>query len=238
MDHPIDVINLTNLWKGRKYIDDIGATVSINLGRALVNIHKDISKMWEKRPGGKETFYVQERTLYEPISNNLCSVLPFQAVVDIEAVLKRLPKGQNAQKTDVSIRRLADVNGNRLDDHHHKCFVEIKSVFHGENIAASSITDDIEKLLLCESAYKAKCFFMLVGLKKDLDRVSAHTSILGLHNNVGPISLALPSKKTAWLQPSARVLDEDLQVYVWVVSNRNVFPSDASNFTYSVFQAK
>lgn len=237
MDHPVDVIQLNQLWAKRKSFDATGATVHVNLGRALAHVHLDIARMWTDSPGDKDTFYVQERVLYFPIRRCLNSVLPYQAVVDIEAVLKRIP-GSNAKKTDVSIRRLSEVNVGRRDDNHHVCFVEVKSVFHEESLATSSIHEDLEKLLLCETAYDAKCFFMLVGLAKDLARVAPHTSVLGLHNSVGPIQVLLPSKKTAWLQPSARFVDADPHVYVWLVSNQNVFGADASNFTYSVFQGK
>lgn len=238
MDHPVNVIQLRDLWANRKAVDATGATIHVNLGLALASVRHDIAGMWSKRVGDMDTFHVQERMLYDSIFDCLRNVLPIQAVIDIEAVLKRLPAGNNAKKTDISIRRLSEVNAPRLDDHHHACFVEVKSVFHDENLAISSIHEDLEKLLLCETAYDAKCFFMLVGLEKDLTRVAPQTSVLGLHNSVGPIQVLLPSKKTAWLQPSARWVDANPHVYVWLVSNHNVFGADASNFTYSVFQGK
>lgn len=81
MDHLVDVIELRSLWTSRKAIDKTGAKVSINLGRALANIHKDIAKMWEKRPGDKDTFYIQERSLYDPIFNARGEFRPCQQLL-------------------------------------------------------------------------------------------------------------------------------------------------------------
>ncbi|WP_369968086.1 hypothetical protein AB8E26_12885 [Stenotrophomonas rhizophila] len=235
MAHVSELIRLadfTSLPAGSTHV--IGVKTVLHLPKVILELRHKIGLLAAKR-GSLEQFYIQERGLYEPLEEVLIALLPKGAVVDHEPVLKKL--ANSSQKSDLTIRRLECYPDERLGAHEFAAIIEIKSVFFNERLSESDILQDLEKLLECETAYSAKCYFVLVGLKDDLTRVSKSLSKLLLHNAIGPISIALPSGKTAWLHPSARHVVDSPYLYVWTISNVNNFGKHSSDYTYTVFHA-
>ena len=211
-----------------------GVRITLNLPKAILGLRHEVGTLATQKDG-IEKFHIQERGLYTPLEKVLLALLPKGAVLDQEAVLKKLANPR--LKTDLSIRKLECHEAECLDDHGFAAIIEMKSVFHGEKLTEADLLRDIEKLLECEAAYAAKCFFVLIGLKGDIAREAKSLSRFLLNNQIGPISIALPSKKTAWLKPSARHVVDSPYVYVWTVSNHPTFGSHASDYVYTVFQS-
>lgn len=228
----IKLADFTLLPAGSTHV--IGVKTVLHLPSAILELRHKIGLLAAKR-GGLDNFYIQERGLYEPLEEVLIALLPRGAVIDHEPVLKMLTNDR--QKSDLTIRRLECYPNERLDAHQFAAIIEIKSVFFNETLTESAILQDLEKLLECESAYSAQCFFVLVGLKDDLTRVAKSLSKLLIYNTIGPISVALPSGKTAWLHPSARHVVDSPHLYVWTVSNSNSFGQHSSDYIYTVFHA-
>ena len=228
----IKLADFTLLPAGSTHV--IGVKTVLHLPSAILELRHKIGLLAGKR-GSLERFYIQERGLYEPLEEVLIALLPRGAVIDHEPVLKKLANSN--QRSDLTIRRLECYPNERLDAHEFAAVIEIKSVFFNEGLTEIAILQDLEKLLECETAYSTKCFFVLVGLKDDLTRVGKSLSKLLLHNTIGPISVALPSGKTAWLHPSARHVVDSPYLYVWTVSNGNSFGKSSSDYAYTVFHA-
>lgn len=178
-----------------------------------------------------------ERSLYPLIENVLRRALPSVVKIDTEAPLKRLAPGAQAPCTDISIRSLAAYAKKRLDDKEQSVFIEVKSVFHGEHLNDADILADLAKLVRCENAYQANCFFMLVGLPADLARHDA-SSTLALQQAAGKMDIPLPSGGTAWLAPSASSVVGDVHIHVWSVSSNRLFGAGSSYYRYTLFQHK
>lgn len=206
----------------------------VHLPTAILEVRHKV-RVLAATKGGIDKFHIAERGLYQPIDEILVALLPKGAIVDQEAVLKKLENP--LLRTDLSIRKLDGLRNARLADHNFAAVIEIKSVFFGESVTEASLLSDLQKLIECEVAYSAKCFFVLIGLDKDLSRVSSSLSKFLLHNAVGPISIELPSGKTAWLHPSARHVVDSPKVYVWTVSNSKAIAAEVSEYQYTVFQA-
>ena len=235
MDHPKTLIDFnTFIGQPSTSVDGTGVRVTVHIPKAILGVRGVIIQR-ASASGNLATFHMHETDLYPEIEAILGNLLPFPAVIDKTAVLKKLPNP--LLKTDLSVRKLEHVNNDRLDSHNFAIVIEIKSVFHGESIAKKDLFEDLEKLLACEHTYNAKCFFVLIGLAADLVRCGRSLTKLGLNNSVGPISVALPSGKTAWLLPSARHVEDSPQVFVWTVSSQNTFSAEASQYIFTVFQA-
>lgn len=235
MDHKSELIQLTQfvaLPAGSTH--STGIKTTLHIPNAILGLRHKVGTLAAKK-NNIEQFHIQERGLYEPLEEVLLALLPRGVTVDHEAVLKKL--SNSMLKTDLSIRKMECYPNLRLADHDFVAIIEMKSVFFGEKVSEVDLLADLEKLLECETAYSAKCFFVLVGLKDDLTKAARSLQKFLLHNTTGPISIELPSKKTAWLQPSARYVVESPYIYVWTVSNNEIFGARASDYTYTVFEA-
>lgn len=213
----------------------IGVKTSLNLPLAILGLGNRIRILAEKRGCLMEVFHTHERNLYEPLEEILIALLPRSAVIDHEPVLKLLSNSN--LRSDLTIRLLECCNNDRLANHKFAAIIEIKSVFYKENLSESDILEDLEKLLACEIAYSAKCFFVLVGLPGELIRLSTSLKKLLLYITQGTIRVELPSGKTAYLHPSARSLTQSPHIYVWTVSNKDNFGKNSSDYTYTVFHS-
>lgn len=231
MEHPKKLIEtLTFVNKEHKKHQPKGVSSSIDISRAILSLESSVKAI---ATNGLDKFHMQERGLYQPLKEHLDTLLPVPTMVDIESVLKKLSNPQ--QRTDISIRKLFEIEEPRLGDFYSECFIEIKSVFFGERISDSDISDDLDKLLECREKYKAKVFFVLVGLKSEINKSSY--SLLG---NPGvdrtAFNVTTNSNKTAWLMPSGANKQGKLNIFVWAVSSENKFPKGFKTCKYSIFQ--
>lgn len=185
-----------------------------------------------------DQFYITERELYTPICEDLEALLPVPTIVDKESILKKLDNPN--LKTDISIRDLIDSDKPRKGDFKSYCFIEIKSVFHDERISKGDIFEDIDKLIECENAYHAKCFFVLVGTMTELVKSPSALFLLriGIPNDrrVSAFEVETNSGKRVWLMPSGSSGSGKFRVFTWSVSVRPVFPKGHTSRTYSIFQ--
>lgn len=234
MDHPKTLIDF-NAFIGQPStsVYAIGVRATVHIPKAMLGVRGAVLER-ANAFGCVSQYHMPETDLYPPIVAILSGLLPFAAIIDKTALLKQLPNP--LLRTDLSVRKLEHVNNKRLDDHNFAAVIEIKSIFYGESVPEKELLADLEKLLECERVYSAKCFFALVGLPADLKRCGRSLTKLGLNNAVGPISVALPSGKTAWLLPSARHVEDSPQVFVWTVSSNRTFSADASQYVFTVFQ--
>lgn len=213
----------------------VGIQANVHIGKALLSIQHDIARDRENTPGGPRCYHTPETELYPYIRGALRRVLPGPIVVDSTALLHALAPAGTPPRTDVSIRALTAFNDARLVHKQQRVFIEVKSVFHGERLTDQDIMADLEKLLRCEGAYMAQCFFLLVGLPSELGRRSP-TSVLDLEQRQGPLQIMLSSGPSAWLQPCASLIDGDLHIHSWVVSAQNSFGPDVGYYCYYLFQ--
>jgi hypothetical protein len=182
-------------------------------------------------------FHVPERSLYLPLKEVFDTHLPTSAFVNIE---NNLYKTANPLlKTDISISKISQLGSARKSrDRECTHFIEMKSVFYGDTISSSDVEHDLEKLLACESAYGAVCFFVLVGLESELEKHKRKLTTLGTMSlNTDPFKVTLRSK-SLWLRPAGSYTADDPFVYVWEVSSTDKFKSGRhSGCAFSIFQS-
>lgn len=208
----------------------------VDVARLLLEL-KTIVKTMAK--GNITSFHVHERALYTPLKEVLDSNLPSREFVSIENLLYKTKKPK--QQTDLSLRKISNLTKDRLAaDLDCTHFIEIKSVFSGESLSGSDIEKDLKKLVACETAYGAVCFFVLVGLQGDLSRNKNNLKLLGvLGKNKTAFSVQTTCGETIWLRPAGSDVVDDPLVFIWEVSTTNKFTGQRrSGCTFSVFQEK
>ncbi len=209
----------------------------VDVARLLLELNTIVKTM--AQGGNIANFYIQERALYQPLQAVLDAHLPLRGLVNIENLLYKT-KVPN-QKTDLSLREISDQKKGRLaNDLDCTHFVEIKSVFYGESLSRADIENDLKKLVICEAAYSAVCFFVLVGLEDDLTRNDKNLQMLGtLGENNNPYMVQISHGESIWLRPAGSYKADSPFVYIWEVSATNKFTSHGrSGCFFSVFQKK
>jgi len=183
------------------------------------------------------SYHVHEDSLYESIKSELGYFLPDS---DLVLIKNAYPKMQPRRETDISIRHICDLEKPRdSEDINCSHFIEIKSVFHNENIPQKKIDDDLEKLSDAAKAYGAVGIFILIGLNHDLCRRKRSLTKLGkLGDASSPFSVTTYNGNEVWLLPAGSYITDDPNVYVWEVSYQNDFDKRKSSYEFSAFQYK
>lgn len=184
-----------------------------------------------------DTFFVRERSLYEPLKAVLERNLPSSGLVSIENNLHRTrdPKTQ----TDLSIHAIWH-KGMYYKDPDLDCshFIEIKSVFRGEHLLQADIDSDLQKLIACEEAYGATCFFVITGLSGRLKKSRAASALLARDEK--SFIHVTSDNRTIHLRPAGfRDVCEPLVAAFQVSSRKETLEGDRRSGTwYSIFQRK
>lgn len=213
-----------------------GVRSYVDIAHLLLELNTIVKTMAK---GNITTFHIHERALYTPLKEVLDSNLPSREFVTIENLLHKTKNPK--QQTDLSLRKISHLTKNRLAvDLDCTHFIEIKSVFSGESLSRTDIEKDLKKLVSCEAAYEAVCFFVLVGLDSDLNnnKNKKHLQILGaLGQNNTAFSVRTNCNETIWLRPAGSYKADDPLVFVWEISATNKFTAQKrSGCTFSVFQ--
>jgi len=182
------------------------------------------------------SYHVYEDSLYESIKSELGYFLPDS---DLVLIKNPYPKMKPRRETDISIRNMSDLDKNRgSDEINCSHFIEIKSIFHNENLPEKDIDDDLDKLSDAAKMYGSIGIFIIVGLNHDLDRRKRSLAKLGkLGEGSSPFSVTTYTGKEIWLLPAGSYTD-DPNVYVWEVSYQNDFDKRKSSFEFAAFQYK
>jgi hypothetical protein len=214
---------------------DQGLSGYVDIARLLLELNT-ISRTIAGGPVN-DTFFVRERSLYEPLKALLERNLPSTGLVSIENNLHRTltPKAQ----TDLSIHAIWH-KGMYYKDPDLDCshFIEIKSVFRGETLFQADIDSDLEKLIACEYAYGATCFFVIVGLSERLEKSRAASSLLARDENL--FIHVTSANQTIHLRPAGRRDSCEPFVLAFQVSaHKGKLEGDhRSGAWYSIFQRK
>lgn len=184
------------------------------------------------------SFKTQERSLYEPLKAILERNLPAKDLISIENPLYKT--ATPLKKTDLSIHTISH-KGKINTDPNLICthFIEIKSVFSGEYISKREIEDDLQKLIDCEKAYNATCFFVLTGLQQELRRSQAANTLMEKRTGRS-FTYTLSDGTNIGLRFAGKHIATEPFVYVFEVSaTRKKFGgSYRSGATYSIFQER
>jgi hypothetical protein len=187
----------------------------------------------------QESFHTQERSLYEPMKALLERHLPSNGLVHVENLLYKT--AEPGKKTDLSIGCVWHKGKDRLfADLHCTHFIELKSMFAGETLARADVLDDLAKLLECERAYIANCFFVLVGHETRIRKSRFAWELAQQHGRNKCFETVLPAGDVAHLRPAGAYLAENPYVYVFEVSASETKLKSArrSGIRYAIFQGK
>ncbi|ATZ74432.1 hypothetical protein CWC33_12310 [Idiomarina sp. X4] len=209
-----------------------GIQAKVHISKLLLQLNYVVKNLAKGKLDG---YHTHEDSLYEPLKEVLSANLPDPNIVTIK---NQYPKIKPRKETDLSIRKICQVEKDRKSpDLECTHYIEIKSVFHEEELSAKKIDDDLEKLSDCVSFHEASGLFVLVGLEKDLKRRKRSILNLGkLGEDVYPFSIETYNGKTIWLNPAGGHDTDDPYVFVWEVSPYNDFDERKSTCEYSIFQ--
>ncbi|WP_455925281.1 hypothetical protein [Pseudomonas putida] len=214
--------------------DPHGLSITPDIPKLLEELHSIVRRLAK---GNLDAFYVQERSLYQPLKELLEYHLPARNLVMIENALHKT--AFPTQRTDLAIRRLGHVQRGRLSCN-IECshFIEIKSVFFGETLRLAAIQEDFAKLLRCEQSYSAICFFVLTGLEADLMKSHGIVKLLQLQSEKKlPLRLKTNDGDLFWLTRVGAVLKSDPMVFIWRITRSPPDSSlQSSGCSYSIFQ--
>lgn len=214
---------------------DQGLSGYVDIARLLLELNT-ITRTIAGAPVG-DTFFVRERSLYEPLKAVLERNLPSSGLVSIENNLHRTPDPKT--QTDLSIHAIWH-QGMYYKDPALDCshFIEIKSVFRGERLLQADIDSDLAKLIACEEAYGATCFFVIVGLSGQLKKSRAASALLARDENI--FVHVTSDNKTIHLRPAGRSdVCEPFVAAFQVSSNKEKLEGNRrSGAWYSIFQRK
>lgn len=207
--------------------------VDVYINRILLEIERVIRNIAR---GNLNSFHTRERNLYQPLIDELSLNLPSSNLVEQENILY---KNQNSsQATDISIRKLFDINKAKKDrtvDYSH--FIEIKKIFHNDTLTKTDIDDDLEKLAECTKNYNSIGFFVLVGLDNDLNINKNSYKHLDI-NNKNAFDIKTKHQQTIWLKASGTKYNPPIKVYIWEVSHQNKFGQYRTSYSYLMNQVK
>lgn len=209
-----------------------GISAKVYIPKLLLKLNQIVKNMAK---GGLDGYHTHEDSLYEPLKEILSANLPDPNIVTIK---NQYPGMKPRKETDLSIRKICQVEKDRKSpDLECTHYIEIKSVFHDEELSSRKVDDDLEKLSDCVSLYGASALFVLVGLEKDLGRRKRSISGLGrLGEDIHPFSIETYNGKRVWLKPAGSHDTDDPCVFVWEVSPNNDFDDQKSICEYSIFQ--
>lgn len=122
-------------------------------------------------------FYLPERNVYNLIIEAIETVIPYPNSILVEPVLYEIDNGN--QRSDIAIKKMASIHKKRKDKEiEFLLFMEIKTVFSGENLIKDDIDVDINKLRKCYQQYNNPiCLFVLIIATPELKNIKKNEKI-------------------------------------------------------------